>query len=51
LFNKENGQNALPAGGAVFHAGPTEPRGDALVGAQKTYRLADLEQLIPGTKK
>jgi hypothetical protein len=52
FINKENGQNAIPAGGTAFQQGAIEARGDALVfGGQKTLRLQDLEQLAPKPKR
>ena len=50
-LNKDNNQNTLPAGGNVFAGGALEPRGDALVTGQKTFRLTDLEQLASKPKK
>jgi len=51
FLNKDNGQNALPAGGSVFGAGAIETRGDALAVGHKTFRLQDLEQMASKTKR
>jgi hypothetical protein len=52
FVNKDNGQNAIAAGGVVFNPGAIDAAGDALTFAgQKTLRLQDLEQLIPKVKR
>jgi hypothetical protein len=51
LINKDNGQSAIPAGGNAFVAGAIGTRGDSLLVGQKTYRLQDLEQMVPKPKK
>ncbi|MES1261965.1 MAG: hypothetical protein ABUS49_09525 [Acidobacteriota bacterium] len=50
-INKDNGQNAIPAGGIVFGSGPIEARGDVLTIGPKTWRLQDLEPLAPKPRK
>jgi hypothetical protein len=51
FLGKDDNHNALPAGGTVFGPGAIELQGDSLVIGQKTYRLQDLEFLIPKLKK
>ena len=46
LINKDNAQNAVAAGGVAFTTGQLESRGDAVAIGSKTWRLADLEQLL-----
>ncbi|HVW86829.1 MAG TPA: hypothetical protein VHB50_19220, partial [Bryobacteraceae bacterium] len=50
-LNKDNGQDALPAGGVPFGSGLVEARGDELKFGEKTYRLQDLEPLLPKPKR
>ncbi len=51
-INKDNGQNAIPAGGNAFAPGAIDIRPDALVvGGQKSIRLQDLESLVPVPKR
>ena len=51
FINKENGQNAIAAGGVTFQQGTMELRGDGLAVGGKTFRIADLEALAPKPKR
>jgi hypothetical protein len=51
FLNKDNNQNQLPSTGVAFTPGPIEARGDALVFADKTVRLEDLDPLAPKPKR
>jgi hypothetical protein len=51
FLNKDNNQNLLGNTGVVFTAGPIDVRGDALVFADKTVKIEDLEQLAAKPKR
>jgi hypothetical protein len=51
FLNKETNQNLLPGTGVAFTPGPVEANADALVFADKTVRLEDLEPLASKSKR
>lgn len=51
FLNKDTNQNLLVSTGVAFTPGPIEVRGDALVFADKSVRIEDLEQLALKAKR